>query len=300
MENYRRDVESTLYLLDNKPLGIFDGLSRADMRYLIHNPFSKNSPMQISGDIPHKILNQIPLLKPFELFISRCNQVRFIKLTKKGYLPTSLVREIDENTLKSPNFISIEIRDYRYSEKDSVSARFIRDTTEKSGLVLNHKNRLTVSQECREFLIKNDRQSVFHRIFMAYSQLFEWKKEIYQISENTGQDGFAYTLYLLSKYGKSYKPISFYVNKYYKAFSSKQENYDFIQDDMTTLDIIGANLIKMAHHESPHAGFELATFEKFLVRFNLVNCHFVQKPNFTRQLMIKKSKIFEKILTFKY
>lgn len=298
MENFNREIESTLHLLDNRPIEEFDGLSRADMRYLIYNPFSKNSPLQISKEISNRVLDQISFLKPFELFLNKCVEVKYIRLTKKGFLPTALVREIDISAVRSQDFVSIERSYMRYSEKDSHTARTVRVTTENAGFLINRNNKLMISQKLKECLQANDRAKIFRGIFKAYTQLYDWKSVIYMDNLNTGQEGFAYTLYLLSKYGKSYRPISFYIDKYFKAFTLKSDLLEPDENDLTTTDLIASKIIKLTHSDSPNFSFEIGTFEKFLVRFNLVNYQFVQKQNSERQLMIKKSRIFDKIMTF--
>jgi len=51
MDNLRKEIEASFLLNDNKPLVEFDGLSRSEMRYLIHSPFSNDSPLKLNRDI---------------------------------------------------------------------------------------------------------------------------------------------------------------------------------------------------------------------------------------------------------
>lgn len=293
MENFKREIASTLYLLDNKPLRDYDGLSRSDMRYLVHNPFSKDSPLSLRRDISNRILDQMRILRPFEVFLKRCSQTKYVRLTKKGFLPMALVKEVDDSLVRSKDYIFIFITEGLYSEKDSHTARMVRYISEKCGFLERQNNKLMFSPKWKEILLAGDRQRFFRSIFKGYTQCFDWINVVYNDNPNTGQEGFAYTLYLLSKYGKSFKPLSFYTNKYFKAFPLKPETKAIEDYDLT------ASIVESNHFGSTNTAFEIATFESFLVRFNLVNYQFVQKQNSDRKLMIKKSSTFDKVLTFK-
>jgi len=293
VNDFKREIESILYLLDNKPLENFDGLSRAEMRYLIHNPFSKDSPINIRHDISNRIIDQMRIMRPFEIFLKRCSQTKYVRLTKKGFLPTALVKEVDDSFVRSKDYIFVYITEGLYSEKDSHTASMVRYISEKCGFIERQNNKLVFSPQWKEYLLAGDRQRFFRSIFRGYAQYFNWINVVYNDNPNTGQEGFAYTLYLLSKYGKSYKPLSFYTNKYFKAFPLKPETKAIEDYDLT------AAIVEHTHFGSPNSAFEIATFESFLDRFNLVNYQFVQKQNSNRQLMIKKSRAFDKVLTFK-
>ena len=292
MKDFKTEIESALYLLDNKPLEDFDGLSRADMRYLVHNPFSKDSPLSIRHDISNRIIDQMLIMRPFELFLKRSSQTKYIRLTKKGFLPTALVKEVDDSIFRSKDYLFVYKTEGLYSEKDSHTACMVRYISEKCGFIERQNNKLLFSPQWKESFLAGDRQRFFRSIFRGYTQYYNWINVVYNDNPNTGQEGFAYTLYLLSKYGKYFKPLSFYTNKYFRAFPLKPETKTIEDYDLT------ATIVENAHWGSPNSAFEIATFESFLVRFNLVNYQFVQKQNSNRQLLIKKSRAFDKVLTF--
>lgn len=292
MEDYRKEIESSLYLIDNKPNENFDGLSRSEMRYLIYNPFSRDSPFQINRNFSSRILSQIPLLKPVLFLLKKASEIKYIKLTKQGYLPPVLVKQIDDTVLVRGSYLIIS--SVRLSaEISSIEVHMVREISELCGFLINKNNKLFLSPKWKEHLLKNNLDIIFRYLFMGFTKHYPWTKIGFPSNPNTGQTGFAYTLYLLYKYGRSFKPISFYIDKYVKAFPFTSEElmpieYSSYPEPRT-----------IPQSDSFPSSFETNTFYRFLVNFNLVDYQWVQKPFFERQLMIKKSKIFNKIVNFK-
>lgn len=80
--------------MNNVPIDDFEGFSSADMNYLVYETFSSDSPLQIKKNIPDNILDQISFLMQIEYLLHKINDLDELKLTAKGYLPTTLVKEI--------------------------------------------------------------------------------------------------------------------------------------------------------------------------------------------------------------
>lgn len=292
MENFRKDVESTLYLLDNKPIEDYDGLSRSEMRYLIHNPFTNNSLLEINTNISSRIISQIPYLKPILFLLKKASEVKYIKLSRSGYLPPDLVKKIGDTVTFLHGFLIISSGRLS-AEQDSIGVRLSREIAENSGCLVRKKNKLFISPDCKEQLLTGNFSEIFRKVFIGFTQHYEWKRFHYSENPITGQKGFAYTLYLLSKYGKSFKPISFYVDKYVKAFP-------FTSEELMCTEIMHRpDPIPASPADFFPSSFETVTFRNFLVNFKLVDYQWVEKPNSDRRLMIKKSRTFNKIFNFK-
>lgn len=284
MDNIRNKIEIEFLLKDNRPLEEYDGLSRSEMRYLIHNPFSSNSPLKIEKEISDRILNQIPILKPVEFLLDRLIQSKRIRLTKKGYLPTKLVREIYDVVLLKDELIEMNfIR--LYSEMSSEKVHITREISEICGFVENENNKLIINTDWKNYYINKNRSKIFRRMFIGFTLHFNWSKIGFCTNQNTGQCGFAYTLYLLSKYGRNFKPLSFYIDKYVKAFPFSQEELRPV-------------MMGVCKADSFPSSFKIRTIDGFLANFNLVDYQFVEKRNSERTLMIKKTRIFDKIIKY--
>ena len=280
----RKEIEASFLLKDNKPLGEFDGLSRSEMRYLIHSPFSNNSPLKIIKEISDSTLNLIPLLKPIEYLLNRLVQSKNIGLTKKGFLPTAIVKEIyDVFSLKDR---IIEMNLVRlYSELSSEAVHLTRELSEICGFIEIENNKLLVNPVWRNHYINKNRSKIFRRLFIGFTIHYDWSKIGFCTNPNSGQIGFAFILYLLSRYGKNFKLLSFYINKYVKAFPFSTEELRPVTMGMCMAD-------------SFPSSFQMRTIEGFLLNFNLIDYQFVEKRQSDRQLMIKKSRIFDKLIQF--
>lgn len=284
MDHYHKDIESSLLLLDNRPLEDFEELSKADMRYLIHNPFSKDSPLQINRNIPANVLDQIHLFNQMEFFLERLIDIKELKLTGKGFLPTALVKEIYNNGSIKEEMIEDRIIKL-YSETSSDSVHLTRLIAEQCGFLINNQNKLSLTPEWCDKLRNKNRQEIFLFIFSTFTQKFDWKYIGFSPNPNTGQIGFAFSLFLLSKYGNIQRQSTFYTDKYIKAFP-------FTTEELTP----GYLGVKSA--TSFNFSYLTRTIECFLGYFNLATYQYVFKPPRDSNLMIKKSKIFDKIVTF--
>lgn len=284
MDNIRKEIEVNFLLKDNRPLEEYNGLSRSEMRYLIHSPFSSNSPLKIEREISDRILNQVPFLKPIEFLLDRMIQSKRIRLTKKGYLPTKLVKEIYDAVRVKDRLIEMNLIRL-YSEMSSEAVHITREISEICGFIENENNKLIINTDWKNYYINKERSKIFRRILIGFALHLDWSKIGFCTNPNTGQIGFAYTLYLLSKYGKNFKPLAFYIDKYVKAFPFSQEELRPVIMDVCMAD-------------SFYSSFQTRTVEGFLLNFNLIDYQFIEKRHSERTLMIKKSRIFDKIIKY--
>jgi len=280
----RKEIEASFLLKDNKPLGEFDGLSRSEMRYLIHSPFSNDSPLKLNRDISDRTLNQVPILKPIEYLLNRLIQAKKIRLTKKGFLPTAIVKEIYDVVSLKDRIIEMNLVRL-YSELSSETVHLTRELSEMCEFIENENNKLLINTVWKNHVLNKNRSKIFRRLFIGFTIHFDWSKIGFCTNPNSGQNGFTFTLYLLSKYGKNYKPLSFYINKYVKAFPFSYEELRPVTMGMCMAD-------------SFTSSFQMRTIEGFLINFNLIDYQFVEKRQSDRQLMIKKSRIFDKLIKF--
>jgi hypothetical protein len=278
MENFRKEVESALYLLDNQPFESYDGLSRAEMRYLIHNPFSENSPLQIRKSIPDDVLNQISLLRLIEYILDKLVEQGELKLTKKGFLSTTLVKEIYKAGLIEKSEKKVKL----YREQDFKDMNLAMLIIENSGFTQKKKDVLSLTETWKEKVIKKSRVEIFSKIISTFALKIDWADFDDSPFQNKGQAGFAFTLYLLFKYGNAKQPFSFYVDKYLTAFPQEMDDllqYDYIYP--------AKNLFKIS--------YSLQTLGVFLEYLNFINRIFESNES---EAMIERTNIFDHIIFF--
>jgi len=283
MDPDKKSIEAAKILIDNSPIEDFEGFSSSDMRYLIITPFSKDSPFQINKKIPNSILDQIPMLIQVEYLLNRINDLGEIKLTATGSLPTHMVKELYHQGF---------IKDYGiekgytklFGEASCLPVHLTRIIVELSGFAKKKNGKLSLTNTWKNKLTSKNRQDIFFRLFSSYSQKFNWSYLDGYPSQQTGQLGFAFSLFLLSKYGKIERLDNFYAEKYLKAFPKL--SLDF-KTDYFNEDIIG-------HFQDCYS---YRTFDRFLEYFNLIDSR--TEGKFTdKKKFIKKSTLFNYILDF--
>lgn len=283
LDEIKRQIEASMIIHNTSPVEEFEGLSPADMRYILYDPFSIDSPFKIKNQIPDNILDQVPMFIQVEYLLNRLNDLGEIKLTATGALPTLMVKE-----LYSQGFI----KDYGiekgytklFGEASCLPVHLTRILVEISGFAKKKKGKLSLTTTWKNKLISKNRQDIFFQLFSTYSQKFNWGYLDSYPSQLTGQLGFAFTLLLVSKYGTIEKLDNFYADRYLKAFPRLL--LDFNTGYFNT-DVNG-------HFK--HC-YSYRTFDRFLEYFNLVDSrtegNFIDKKKF-----IKKTSLFDHIIFF--
>jgi len=270
--------------MNNRPIEDFEGFSSTDMHYLVYNTFSPDSPFQIKRNIPDNILDQIPFLLQIEFLLSRINDIGELKLTAKGFLPTTLVKEVYELGLIKDEAIEDGITKL-YAETSSQPIQLTRMITELAGFTKKRYNKLTLTKAWRDKLLKKNRQDIFLQTFATFAQKFNWGYFDGYSSQATGPIGFAFSLLLLSKYGDSERLDNFYSEKYFRAFPSL---IDLFKEDRWVTDI----------NKSFNSCYSIRTFDRFLDYFNLIKIRTEGRPYHDSKKFIKKSQIFDDIIRF--
>jgi hypothetical protein len=284
MDFYQKDFDATLILINNIPIDDFEGFSSADMNYLVYETFSNDSPFQIKKNIPDDILDQIPFLLQIEYLLKKINDLGELKLTAKGFLPTTLVKEIYDLGLIKDYAIEKGITKL-YAETSSQPINLTRLITELAGFTKKRYNKLTLTKTWRDKLLKKNRQDIFIHAFSTFMQKFNWGYFDLYSSQATGTVGSAYSLFLLSKYGDNERLVSFYAEKYLKAFPSLIDSF---KEDSWVTDI----------NRSFNSCYSVRTFDRFLDYFNLITIRTDGRQYDDTKKFVKKSPIFDDIITF--
>jgi hypothetical protein len=284
MDFYQQYFDPATILMNNRPIEDFEGFSSPDMHYLLYNTFSPDSPLQIKKNIPDNILDQIPFLLQIEFLLRRIIDQGELKLTAKGFLPTTLVKEIYELGLIKDEAIEDGITKL-YAETSSQPIQLTRMITELAGFTKKRYNKLTLTKTWRDKLLKKKRQDIFLQIFATFAQKFNWGYFDGYSSQATGPVGFAFSLVLLSKYGDNERLDNFYSDKYLRAFPSL---IDLFRDDQWVSDI----------RKSFNSCYSIRTFDRFLDYFNLITIRSEGRQYYDSKKIIKKSSIFNDIITF--
>ena len=283
LDEIRRQIEASRIIYNTSPIEDFEGLSPADMRYILYDPFSIDSPFKLKNQIPDNILDQIPIFIQVEYLLNKINDLGEIKLTATGALPTQMVKE-----LYNQGFI----KDYGiekgytklFGEASCLPVHLTRILVEISGFAKKKKGKLSLANTWKNKLISKKRQDIFFQLFSTYSLKFNWGYLDSYPSQLTGQLGFAFTLLLVAKYGNIERLDNFYADKYLRAFPKLLPDFNtgYFNNDVN------------GHFK--HC-YSYRTFDRFLEYFNLIDSK--TEGDFTnKKKFIKKSALFDHIILF--
>lgn len=89
---------------------------------------------------------------------------------------------------------------------------------ELAGLVCKYKGRFILSRDCRRLLAENGLAAVYPRLFRTYGEQFNWAYRDGYPELRFIQSAFLFTLYLLTRYGDTWRPQVFYEDGFLRAF----------------------------------------------------------------------------------
>jgi len=284
LDEIRRQIEASMIIHNTSPVEDFEGLSPSDMRYILYDPFSLDSPLKFKKHIPDKILDQIPMLNQTEYLLNRIEEIGEIRLTSTGSLPTQMVKELyNQGFIKD---YGIE-KGYRklFGEASCLPVHLTRIIVELSGFTKKKKGKLSLTNTWKNKLLSKNRQDIFFQLFSTYSLKFNWSYLDRYPSQQTGQLGFAFSLFLLLKYGNIERRDNFYSEKYLIAFPKLSLDFKtgYFNEDSN------------GHF---HDCYSYRTFDRFLEYFNMIDSRTEGKFFTDKKKFIKNTALFNEIVDF--
>ena len=215
------DIDPTILLQNTMPQEDFCGLNANEMHLLLYSPYSIRSPIKLNEGIEPVAFDMIPFFRLTEEFLKILQRDKAMKLTTKGALPKKVVVE-----LYSHRFIldqGIEAGIHKLSrEADSLAISNTVDIAHMAGLMKKQYGRYYLTKEGVKLLLPQNRSELLKRVLWAFTERFPWDNND-GYPEEVGQMGWAYSLYLIHKFGDLERNASFYAEAYQKAFPRLME-----------------------------------------------------------------------------
>jgi hypothetical protein len=212
---------------NSAPHDDFHGLSPQQMHRFLHFPYESPELLTFPGHIATE-----PDCKATFLVRHLLERIDAdgIKLTAKGNLGLKLSQEIVERYLEhyqNPFLQSAKIR----SEQDFEELNTIRLTAQLGGLLRKHKGKLLLTHKCKKALHLGGMKALYPILLKAYTSKFNWAFRDRYESLDIVQQSFLFTLFLLQKYGATWRPAEFYADCFLQAFpmavmNVEQRSYD--------------------------------------------------------------------------
>lgn len=258
---------------NNQPLDDFEGYSPFEMYNLLYDPFGPYSPMVLKR-LPDAEYDQIHLFANFKYLVHRIAEAGEIKLTSAGYLPPALCKDI---------YLQGNIKDYfietgytkSYREVDTEILHLTHVLTEITAVVKKRNQRLSMT--AKGLKIYQDPVLLFEHFFKTYVLKYNWAYQDRYENMEIGKTGFAYSLFLLCKYGETVQHPGFYANLYFKA-----------------LPVLAVHDKSVYTNNSVNA-YEIRTIVRFMSYFNFCSTNDKFYININE---VQKTPLFDKLFQF--
>lgn len=241
---------------DTTPLADFCELSPAQLHQLLFHPLVPGGVVRLRTEAPNEVLDQIPFLRLTEAFLHLLHREDGIRLTPLGALPLKCLRE-----LYALGFIlepGVERGVHKlHREIDSLALTTLHQTTRLAGLARLARGQLLLTKKGSQLLAASQRPVLWHLVLHTFTARFSWASHDGYASPTVGQLGWAYSVYLLARFGAEMHPVSFYAEHDQRAFPSAL--VDFAEATYTS------------PTEQLASCYEVRTFERGLNWFGLVS-----------------------------
>lgn len=252
LKNIQRQIDQEMNEQSNRPIPQFEGYSPFEMHKVLHFTFAIDSPLKLQK-LSDTDYTKIPILNQIKYLTDLIDKNGEIKLTNKGFLPTKIVSDLYSQEFLKDEHIEKGISKL-YKETDSMTINLTRILVELAGLIKKRNGKLSLTKSSQKIL--GDNEELLRRIFLTFTNKFNWAYydgyEEYQI----GQLGYGFSLILLSKYGQEKRLDSFYAERYFKAYPRL---LDSVEPNYGTLERYSTNC------------YSVRTFDRFLDYFGLIN-----------------------------
>lgn len=193
----------------------FHGLSPEQMHRILNLPFA--SPELVHFPEVLDIFPTTSILTLSELLMNAIGE-QGLKPTAKGNLPRNFCREAalaywgEQQYQENTRFGGIN------REENFADLHTIRLVTELAGLIRKYKGRFIPSRDCRRLLAGDGMSTIYPRLFRAYVEEFNGAYRDGYPELRFMQGAFLFTLYLLTRYGDTWRPQVFYEDAFLGAF----------------------------------------------------------------------------------
>jgi hypothetical protein len=276
MDELKEYIDNVMFEQNNRGIIDFEGYSANEMHSIMYFTFEDSSPIKLLN-MDDSDYESIPILNQTKYLMNLINNLKEIKLTKMGFLPTKFVEDIYNKNFLGMNVIPA-FNPQNFREADYYWVYLSRILLELSGLTKKRNNKLTLTKVGKTTLLNN--QLLFKMIFNAYTQKLNW--EFFDIfpDDEVGRMGLGFSLILISKYGNTERLSHFYSKKYFKAFPFFVENVEY--DD------------NIVNEKTLYNCYSKRTFGTFLRFFGLVNIK--NGKDWFSDYSITKTELFDKLI----
>lgn len=269
------NIIDTVLKYNNTPLDEFEGFSPNDMRNLLYSPFDeKTSPMVINTEIDNKLIENVAFYKHIIQYLEILKEEEPLKLTQLGNLPRKLCRRLCALDFYEDESSKRYFEEFPLmKEEDSAYINMINVLTQLSGCTKIRYGKMTLTKKCKKYLDSKETSEFYIHILESFIKKFNWAFSDFYQEVQIIQDGFAFSIYLVQKYGDKKRELEFYCDKYLKAFPNLIK--EFFGESYSN----SKHLFQNCYHTR--------VYERFLKRFGLIEIENKEKFPLEKYFIIK-------------
>ncbi|MBN2213426.1 MAG: hypothetical protein JW723_04215 [Bacteroidales bacterium] len=256
----------------------FEGLSPEQMYTIDYKQFTPECPVRFKGNVSPDTVADSPIMKMSRVILDAIKEADGLKLTAKGNLPRRVVNEIYHldifKSMKQWDFFTKTMNEFDY-----YPAAIINALLKVARITKVSKNKLHITRDGKN--IMTDSLQLFQALFKTFTSGYNKAYLDYFESDEIGNHGLLYVIYLLNRYGSQKREEDFYARLYIKAFPM-------------LLDGIPEPLYATPEQMAFDC-FNYRVFDKGLYLFGLVEMEYTGKDYLTRKTWIKTTRLFHQV-----
>lgn len=215
VEEARAFISGYFENYNKTPMDDLLGLTPNQMHRVLYLPF--DSPELVTFPSPLDIEPAAPITTLFTLLTEAIGE-NGLKGTATGNLPRNFCREAAISFLGEEGYGERTRFGGINTEPDFPELHVTRIVGELAGLVRKYKGKFILSRECRNLLTGEGMSAIYPRLFRAFALEYNWGYQDRYPDFSIIQQSFAFTLYLLERFGTEWQPSSFYAERFIQAF----------------------------------------------------------------------------------
>ena len=262
---------------NNSSLDDFQGLSPFQMHHLIHDPLHPDSTLKIK-ELSEEQLEKIPMFCQVRFLAQLIADSKGLKLTKSGFLPMKVVKEVYDQGYIKEYFVEQGIQK-RMREDEIASIYIARILLEVMGITKIRNGKLSLTKKAEKLL--NDGQLLLHTLLQDYLKKFNWGFMDGYEDDRIGQMAGAFSIYLVHKFGDKKRIDTFYAEKYIQAFPMLLDSTIPVYQE--PVDYVGHIYIYRA-------------IQQFMVYFGLIE--YQRGKRYDDDSFVIKTALFDELISF--
>jgi len=261
-----------------QPIDDFEGFSSFEMDGLLYYTYDEEkSPLRLNLNLSESEFLQLKFYAHMNEYIGMLKDFQPLKLTKLGNLPRKFCRDLYDSGVKDKDLWARRGHPIN-QERDSTYIHALSLLVKDIGLTKKRVGKLTLTLKGEKHLNKEDHPILFQEMFRQFTRRFNWGYNDGYPESWIIQGGFAFSIFLLQRYGDVARPPEFYSEKFLKAFPMAVKEF---KDSYVT------------REEHFARAYTLRTFKRFLEWFGLVKTS--EDEHSLTVLTVKKKPLVDKI-----